>query len=214
LSAVLVLVGGIMTAFITGLGGLADERRRRVSLLRQAPELPGLQAGRPAVLADLDTLVGLLPTLSRLGQVERDSLVSQASVVEAPAGTTIIKFGDATDEAYFILKGKAIAGLAAEGGDFRALSTITPGDFFGEIAALTGAHRTANVVADEPVTLLQVSAVGLRQLMSVPAFSQLTMEKMNERLNRSSTTELPRFAELDQQALLDLRTAQPVEDVS
>ena len=79
---------------------------------------------------------------------------------------------------------------------------------------MTGAHRTANVVADEPVTLLQVSAVGLRQLMSVPAFSQLTMEKMNERLNRSSTTELPRFAELDQQALLDLRTAQPVEDVS
>lgn len=213
-SAVLVLIGGIMTAFITGLGFVADERRRRISLLRQAPELPGLQAGRPAVLADLDTLVGLLPTLSRLGQAERDSLVSQSSVVEAPAGTTIIKFGDATDEAYFVLKGKAIAGLAAEGGDFRALSTITPGDFFGEIAALTGARRTANVVADEPVTLLQVSAVGLRQLMSVQAFSQLTMEKMNERLNRSSTTELPRFAELDQQALLNLRTVQPVETTS
>jgi len=176
--------------------------------------MPGLQAGRPASLVDLDALVGLLPTLGRLGKAERDSLVAQASVVEAPAGTTILKFGDASDEAYFILKGQVIAGLAAEGGDFRALSTITPGDFFGEIAALTGARRTANVVADEPVTLLQVSAVGLRQLMGVPAFSQLVMEKMTERLNRSSSTELPRFAELDQQALLDLRTAQPVEAAS
>jgi hypothetical protein len=37
---------------------------------------------------------------------------------------------------------------------------------------------------------------------------------MTERLNRSSNTELPRFAGFDQQALLDLRTAQPVEAAS
>jgi hypothetical protein len=40
------------------------------------------------------------------------------------------------------------------------------------------------------------------------------MEKMSERLARSSTIELPRFAEMDQQALLDLRTAQPAESSS
>jgi MFS family permease len=212
--AVLVLIGGVMTALITGLGVVALERKRRVSLLQQAPTLPGLQAGRPATLADLDTLVGLLPALSRLEAADRASLVAQASVVEAPAGTTVIKYGDASDEAYFVLAGKAIAGVSAQGGDFRALSTITPGDFFGEIGALTGARRTANVVADEPISLLQVTSQGLRQLMDLPAFSALVMEKMSERLARSSTIELPRFAEMDQQALLDLRTAQPAESSS
>jgi DHA3 family macrolide efflux protein-like MFS transporter len=213
-SAALVLVGGVMTVLMTGLGSVAAERRRRVSLLRRAPELPGLRAGQPARLADLDTLVGLLPTLTSIGKIERETLVAQSFVMEAPAGTTILKYGDASDEAYFILAGKAIAGIAVEGGDFHALSTITPGDFFGEIGALTGARRTANVVADEPVRLLQVSAQGLRQLMEVPAFSQLVLSKMTERLNRSSNTELPRFAGFDQQALLDLRTAQPVEAAS
>ena len=153
----------------------------------------------------------MLPTLASIGKAQRESLVAQSRLIEAPAGTTILKYGDASNEAYFILSGKAIAGIAVEGGNFHALSTITPGDFFGEIGALTGARRTANVVADEPVWLLQVSAQGLRQLMEVQAFSQLVLSKMTERLNRSSNTELPRFAGLDQQSLLDLRTAQPAD---
>jgi hypothetical protein len=32
------------------------------------------------------------------------------------------------------------------------------GDFFREIAALTGSRRTANVVAEEPTTFLEVPA--------------------------------------------------------
>ena len=210
-SALLVLVGGIMVVVMMGVGSIAVERRRRLGLLRRAPEAPSLAVGRPATLADLDALIGLLPTLSSLGLAERESLVSQARIVDAPAGTTIIKYADTSDEAYFILSGRAIAGVVVEGGDYRALSTLTPGDFFGEIGALTGARRTANVVADAPVTLMRVPAQGLRQLMVVPAISQLVLEKMTERLMQNKITDLPRFAGLDQQSLLELRTAQPAE---
>jgi CRP-like cAMP-binding protein len=210
-SALLVLAGGIMVILMMGVGSVAVERRRRLGLLRRAPEAPGLAPGRPATLADLDALTGLLPTLSSLGRGERESLVSQARIVEVPAGTTIIKFGDTSDEAYFILSGKAIAGVVVETGDYRALSTLTPGDFFGEIGALTGSRRTANVVTDEPVTLMRVPAQGLRQLMTVPAISQLVLTKMTERLLQNKITDLPRFAGLDQQSLLELRTVQPAE---
>jgi len=210
-SALLVLAGGIMVILMMGIGSVAVERRRRLGLLRRAPEAPGLAPGRPATLADLDALTGLLPTLSSLGRGERESLVSQARIVEVPAGTTIIKFGDTSDEAYFILSGKAIAGVVVETGDYRALSTLTPGDFFGEIGALTGSRRTANVVTDEPVTLMRVPAQGLRQLMTVPAISQLVLTKMTERLLQNKITDLPRFAGLDQQSLLELRTVQPAE---
>lgn len=210
-SALLVLVGGIMVILMMGVGSVAVERRRRLGLLRRAPEAPGLTPGRPATLADLDFLIGLLPTLSSLEHVERESLVSQSRILDAPAGTTIIKYGDTSDEAYFVLSGKAIAGVAVEGGDYRALSTLTPGDFFGEIGALTGSRRTANVVTDEPVTLMRVPAQGLRQLMAVPAISQLVLNKMTERLLQNKITDLPRFAGLDQQSLLELRTVQPAE---
>ena len=81
------------------------------------------------------------------------------------------------------------------------------GDFFGEIAALTGTVRTADVVASESTTLMQVPAQALRGLMSNPAMGAIFLAKMTERLNRSSINELPRFAGYDQQVMRDLRTA-------
>jgi CRP-like cAMP-binding protein len=156
-------------------------------------------------------LVGLLPSLSGLSQKDRQSLVSHAKVVEAPAGTTIIQHGEAGDAAYFILSGKAVAGIAMSEGNYRSLSSMTSGDYFGEIAALTGAQRTADVVVEESSSLLQVPAEALRALMGNPALSQLFLTRMSERLARTSINELPRFAGLDQQALRELRTA-PVEE--
>jgi CRP-like cAMP-binding protein len=121
-------------------------------------------------------------------------------VTQAPSGTTVLRHGEVSDSAYFVLSGRAVAGIAAEGGGYRSLSTLAPGDFFGEIAALTGAPRTANVVADEPTTLLQVPAKALRGLMTDPALSRLFLSKMTERLGRTHTSDLPRLAGFDQEA--------------
>jgi CRP-like cAMP-binding protein len=158
----------------------------------------------------MDTLVGLLPTLATLTVKERSMFLSQAHVVEAPAGTNILRHGEGGDAAYFIMAGRAVAGIATGEGKYRSLSSMTPGDFFGEIAALTGAARTADVVAEENTSLIQVPAQTLRSLMSNPALSALFLAKMSERLGRTTINELPRFAGVDQQAVRDLRTV-PVE---
>jgi CRP-like cAMP-binding protein len=113
--------------------------------------------------------------------------------------------------AYFILAGRAVAGFAPQPGRYQSLSSMTAGDFFGEIAALTGAARTADVVAEENTTLLQVPAQALRSLMGNPALSALFLAKMTERLGRTSINELPRFAGVDQQDALELRTVQVEE---
>jgi MFS transporter, DHA3 family, macrolide efflux protein len=205
IGALIILIGGVWALFLPGLRQESAEWRRILKLLRTAPSVPGLGISRPAVPADLDLLVGLLPPLAGLTNNEREGLVSSSKVVEAPAGATLIQHGEEGDTAYFILSGRAAAGIVTEGGDYRSLSTMDPGDFFGEIAALTVTTRTANVVADQAVTLLQVPASALRGLMANPALGELILSKMTERLARTSIQELPRFAGVDQRDLRDLR---------
>jgi CRP/FNR family transcriptional regulator len=129
-------------------------------------------------------------------------------VTEASEGSTILQHGEIGDEVYFVLSGQALAGIAVEGGEYRSLSYMNPGDFFGEIAALTGSLRTANVVANEDSTLMQIPADTLRSFMTTPQLSHLFLTTMNERLSRTHQSDLPRFAGLDQESLRELRTPQ------
>jgi CRP-like cAMP-binding protein len=86
------------------------------------------------------------------------------------------------------------------------LETLGAGDFFGEIAALSGEPRTANVIAQEPTTLLRVPAPALRHLMTYPSISQVVRLKFYERLSRTNLNDLPRFAGMDQATLRELRS--------
>lgn len=208
ISAGLLLVAGLLALVMPGLGQPAAEWRRAMSLLRAAPAATGLSAGRPAMPADMDLLVGHLPALVGLSPSDRTTFLSRARVIEAPEGTAILRHGEVGDTAYFVLSGQAVAGIAAEGEEYRSLSNMNPGDFFGEIAALTGSPRTANVVAAKPATLLQVPAEALRGLMAIPQLSHLFLTTMTERLSRTHKSDLPRFAGLDQESLRDLRTPQ------
>jgi CRP-like cAMP-binding protein len=205
-SAVLLLVSGALTLVMPGLGRPAAEWRQALSLLRGAAVAPGLGAGRMPTPADMDLLVGHLPALKGLSRQAQDQLRAQARVVSAEDGTTILRQGETSDAAYFILEGRAVAGYAPDRGDYRSLSTMRAGDFFGEIAALTGSPRTATVVTAEPTLLLQVPAEALRGLMADPELSQLFLTTMNERLGRTHKSDLPRFAGLDQDSLRELRT--------
>jgi MFS family permease len=205
-SSILLLGGAALVLVLPGLRQNRSEWRRALSLLKSAPTSSSLGIGRMALPADLDVLAGLLPSFATLSAKERDNFVSNARVVEVSAGSTILRHGETGDAAYFILEGRAVAGFAPHPGHYQSLSNMNAGDFFGEIAALTGAARTADVVAEENTSLLQVPAQALRSLMGNPALSALFLAKMTERLGRTSINELPRFAGVDQQDARDLRS--------
>jgi CRP-like cAMP-binding protein len=117
----------------------------------------------------------------------------------------IIRKGEMSDAAYFILAGKVVAGRE-EDGEFRLLETLLEGDFFGEIAALTGVPRTANVIAETPSRLLQMPAATLRHMSADPVLNRLFMTKLTERMLRMNMLDLPRTFGNDQRVLRDLRT--------
>lgn len=208
-SAVVLFAAALLHQVLPGIGRPAAEWRRALQLLRTAPSAPSLRAGRPAVMMDLDRLLDVLPELGALSMTRRSAFLAGATISRAGPGTAIVKAGDASDSAFFVLGGRAVAGIPAEGGEFRALSAMGPGDFFGEIAAITGSPRTANVVADEATELLEVPGTTLKALLDVPAMNTLINSKLNERLGRTSTTDLVRLARPDQEDLRDLRRRRP-----
>jgi CRP-like cAMP-binding protein/sugar phosphate permease len=206
----LVLLGAVIAQLSPGLGRPAAEWRRSIQLLRTAPTATGATAiVRPATILDFDKLAIRLPALALLEEKRRAGFVSKATVREVDTGTPIVRQGDASDAAYFILEGAVVAGTPNEDGSYRSLSTMGEGDFFGEIAALTGSRRTANAVAEQPTTLLEVPASTLRSVMDVPALSSLFLSTLTERLTRTQNADRPRLASNDQEALRDLRTPKP-----
>jgi len=205
-SSVVLVAAGVWTQVMPGLGQPAAEWRRAMQLLRTAPAEPGMVPLRAATAADFERLIGRVPTLALLDDRRREAFVAAARVSEQPSGTTVVTQGEESTSAYFVLDGRLVAGTPAEDGSFRSLSSMGPGDFFGEIAALTGSRRTANVVVDEPATIVEVPAETLRGLMSIPQISELFLSKLTERLSRTTSADLPRLAGFDQRDLRDLRT--------
>jgi CRP-like cAMP-binding protein len=208
-SSVVLIAAAGATAVAPGLGRPAAEWRRALRRLEAAEAVPAAPtSSRVATLADFDRLVGRLPTFSHLSTPQRDAFIGAARTVEAPEGTHIITRGDLASSAYFLLDGQVAVGTRDESG-YHGLATLAAGDFFGEIAALTGSPRTADVVADTPVTFIEVPAENLREVMVVPEISRLVLSALTERLVRTNLADLPRIAAADQSALRELRSPVP-----
>jgi MFS family permease len=212
LASLILCVVGVVALFVPGIGRPAAEWRRGLTALRaaRAGELAHAPiAARAATVGDFDVLVGRVATFARLSSGQRTAFLSDATVRDVPAGARVIAQGDEATSAYFILEGEAAAGIPDAEGGYRGLSTMSAGDVFGEIGALTGSTRTADVVVTQPSTLMEVPADSLRAAMEVPEVNSLMLSTLTERLNRSNQPDLPRLASMDQAALRDLRTKAP-----
>jgi len=207
-SALILGAVGLAALVAPGIGRPAAEWRRGLSALRASPKaVQGV--GRPATMADFDRLAGRLPTFGRLTGAQRALFIREAVVREVPQGARVVTHGDQATAAYFILKGEAAAGIPEPDGGYRGLSTMSTGDFFGEIAALTGSARTADVVVTQPSTLMEVPAAALRAGMEVPEVNRLLLSTLTERLLRTNQPDLPRLASMDRSALRELMTRAP-----
>jgi len=216
---ILVAMGGVALV-APGIGRPAADWRRGLRALRASEAstpggAPVLGGARPATADDLDVLVGRMAAFGRLDTTQRSALLGSALVRDVPAGTRLITRGETATSAWFILEGEAAAGIPEPDGGYRGLSVMGAGDVFGEIAALTGSARTADVVTTEASTLFEVPAEALRAVMAVPEVSRLLLATLTERLLRSNQPDLPRLSSMDQVSLRELRrVVRPVDEAA
>lgn len=88
------------------------------------------------------------------------------------AGAVIFSQGDEGDKFYLIRKG-SVDVFIAEGGSERLVRTMGEGEFFGEIALLTGEKRSATIKAREDVELYALGKTDFDAAVAVsPTFGE------------------------------------------
>ena len=94
--------------------------------------------------------LGAVPLFAGLDEDGLASLVHGMRVRRFRRGETVFHLGDPGDALFIVMSGAIKITLPADTGDEAILATLRPGDFFGELALLDGAPRSATAVSIEP----------------------------------------------------------------
>src|SRR6266700_8246255 len=118
--------------------------------------------------------VPLFATVSKQGL---RAIVEAADEIDVPAGTALVREGEHDRYLYVITAGTAV--VTIEG---RKRSELFPGDFFGELAFLSGTPRTATVKAYTDLTVMALDPRKLDVIVTKePAIARQLLAAMARR---------------------------------
>jgi CRP/FNR family transcriptional regulator, cyclic AMP receptor protein len=112
-----------------------------------------------------DALAGV-PLFAGLDGEGLSNLVRGMRVRRFRRAETVFHVGDPGDALFVVMSGSIKITLPADSGDEAILATLRPGDFFGELALLDGAPRSATAVAIEPTETYILARDRFRELIS------------------------------------------------
>jgi len=127
-----------------------------------------------------------------LSEESLQSISQDLQNVAYSAGEIIIKEGEEGDSLYIIEKGTVQIYMKDPGSDEKiTLSKLKEGDYFGEMALITGEPRSANVEALENVSLYRLDKKGFDKLIKEdPAISLALSHMLSQRLKNSNIKRL------------------------
>jgi CRP-like cAMP-binding protein len=112
---------------------------------------------------------------------------------EFPRGAVVFREGDPAGPMFVVQRGEVRITTGPPGGE-RLLATLGPGEFFGEMAVLTGEPRTATATCAEPSKLLVVDGRSFEGMLRANGEIAVRMiRKLAERLRRADE-EMARLA--------------------
>jgi uncharacterized protein (TIGR00369 family) len=145
---------------------------------------PTLSESRADVLRTLPIFAA-----SSEGELERiDAIVDE---IEVEPGEIVLREHEAGRESFIIVTGTATVTLAGV-----RLSTLGPGDFFGEMAVLEGKPRTATVTAETAMHLLVVDEADFSTLLEQHGVAAHMLRAIVARLRQAQALRPPDLVEL------------------
>jgi CRP-like cAMP-binding protein len=138
----------------------------------------------------------------------RDLSVAEATVLgtfmerrQHQPGDVVVRQGDTGAELFLIESGEAEVRVASPRGQSMHVATLGAGDFFGEIALVTGGERSADVIARSPLSVMYLSAEAYGRYLARSAdvgqqVTQAAVRRMRDNAQRVSTAPEPAAADV------------------
>lgn len=147
------------------------------------------ESERLRMLSTLERML-FLRNVSYFENLQLDQLRSLArgcQEITAPENEVIIKQGTVGNSLFIVVEGTVRVEIQTEDHETRILSTLSAQEVFGEISLLDGSLRSASVVANSPVLLLNVHRDALNTaLEDDPNIAMSMLQVLAQRLRQSN----------------------------
>lgn len=137
--------------------------------------------------------------LAELNDAQLAHLAEFLELKEIKQHSVIITQGDPGDAMYMIMGGEVRARTMI-GGRETILTTLTIGDFFGEMALFDQGPRSADVVANTDATVLKLSSIAFQRLTrEAPSLATPFLQATSRTLSSRIRADNKRLARISQQ---------------
>jgi branched-chain amino acid transport system substrate-binding protein len=131
---------------------------RHVLLEQQEPALSHQEA-------DYDQVIDSVEVFAPLSAEEKEAVARSAIRSVYAPGELILRRGDPGDSMFVIYRGNVQVRLPSRDGNPQQVAELKAGNFFGEMALLTGEPRNADVITVSEVETLEIRKGVLQQLL-------------------------------------------------
>jgi len=123
-----------------------------------------------------------VPLFDSLDESEREEVATWFDVKIADKDVRLVGEGSSGYSFFVLVSGSAVVTSAGV-----ELGTLSPGDFFGEVAILGGGRRTASVTTTSPSTLFTLFGTDFRKLQQThPQIADRIEAAMRDRLTNGA----------------------------
>jgi len=123
-----------------------------------------------------------VPVFVPLSTEELEAISHDCESLEFGRGERVVQQGDPGDAMYVVLDGAAVVTIKTDSEAEREVARLARGEFFGEMALLTGEPRTANVTAVDDLAVLVIHKDALQTMLAArPGLAQEMAEIVEAR---------------------------------
>jgi CRP-like cAMP-binding protein len=134
---------------------------------------------------DLHVFLLATPFFGGLSDASVDLLASMLVERRFDAGATVVAEGEPGRSMFVVHSGALVVSKHGDAGRAIRMSSLEPGDFFGEMTLIEMQNRSATVVTESPTVLYELSAQKLYKYYKTDVYGYvIVMQNINRELCR------------------------------